>query len=157
MKHLFVWFLCASLIFSSSAGCSINAMNQKPSPLPIDIIKEHPTRGELISVFGKPQYSEVINDQRTDYFKFIDGYHGSTKLRGLVYAAGCLFTLCISELIFWPLEENAMIGEEGTAIATYNNDNVAEKLEILDKKGNPWNVNWRTASAEVPGDSQEDY
>jgi len=144
MQKFIVWMLCASVLLYSS-GCSISAMNQKPGPIAIESLKEHPHRGELISVFGSPVTSDTNQEGvQTDYWSFIDGYHGATKLRALVYVAGCVFTLCLSELLFWPLEANTMIGMEGTAIATYDDNHVAQKVEIYDEEGQPWDKNWRT-------------
>jgi len=143
MKRIVIYGLWVSLIFYSFVGCSISAMNKKPPPLPIDSLKEHPSRGELIALFGQPEHSEVHNEVRTDYFKFTDGYHGATKLRAIFYIAGDIFTLGLAELIFWPLEANTMIGRKGTATAKYDENDFAKKLEIYDEDGNPWDVNWK--------------
>jgi hypothetical protein len=62
----------------------------------------------------------------------------ASKSRILLYIAGDVFTIGISELVFWPLELALLDGTEGRAVATYGSDNKDQIVKITTKYGKPW-------------------
>ena len=134
-------FLILAAVFSYalSVGCSINRAATAPGPLAVDDVKVGKDRGSIISILGMPKSAEVsATNERTDMHEFIDGYPGGSKARILLYIAGDLFTLGLAELIFWPLEVGALQGDEGRAVVTYDNKNIATNVVITKKDGTPW-------------------
>ncbi|RNC64436.1 MAG: hypothetical protein ED859_18485 [Desulfuromonadales bacterium] len=80
--------------------------------------------------------SEITADERKDYFEFTDGYHQAWKGRILVYLAGDIFTIGLSEIVFWPLEELALQGSTGRAYITYGSDNKVKSIKVVSAKLN---------------------
>ena len=126
------------VLLGLSTGCSISRAIKQPPPIPVEQAKVGSTRAEIISIFGPPKFSEQNGSDRTDVYKFIDGYHGATKMRVILYAAADVFTLGLAELILWPLEAAALDGKEGKAVATYDENHIVKKLVVTDTDGNPW-------------------
>ena len=120
------------------SGCSVVKAINAPGPVPVESVKVGSSRTEMISVFGMPRSTEVIEGQRTDIFEFIDGHPTGSKARIILYLAGDLVTLALAEIIFWPLESAALQGTEGRAIATYGPDNVVSTLTVTEIDGTPW-------------------
>ncbi len=112
------------------AGCSVYSAAKAPPPVDFEKIQLGSQRGLVIDTLGKPTYSENKDNQLVDYFSFIDGNHAGTKSRIILYVAGDLFTLCLAEVIFWPLEEFALQGAERKAFVKYKN------LKFLKSKSN---------------------
>lgn len=116
-------------------GCSIyEASNAPPS---IDYKKVHVdvSRAETISILGLPKLTDNKENQKTDTFEFLDGIHGASKARIILYLAGDLFTAGLSELIFWPIELNAFDGKQCRATVGYNANDRVISYDILDSDG----------------------
>ena len=115
-------------------------------------------RNNIISILGMPRSTESSNNERTDMHEFISGYDPGSKLRILFYVAGDIFTLCLAELIFWPLEVAALQGDEGRAVISYDQSNIARTVLLTTKGGAPWGESTsRQSGAEPINDSLNAY
>lgn len=103
-------------------GCSVAKVLSQDSPADIKGIGIGTPRLEVIQRIGTPTVSEEINGKKQDMFTFNSGYHNATKIRALFYLAGDVFTLGLSEIIFYPLEETVLDEAKCTATATYDNN-----------------------------------
>jgi len=68
-------------------------------------------------------------------YEYVNGSDGASKIRILLYVAGDLFTLCLSELIFWPAELALGQGTDERAVAIYGQDDKARQIRITKKDG----------------------
>jgi len=92
-------------------------------------------RSHVMSVLGYPKSTEVVNGERTEMYEYVNGSEGASKVRILLYAAGDLFTLCLTELIFWPAELAFGQGTDERAVAIYGQDDKARQIRITKKDG----------------------
>jgi len=104
----------------------------------VDKVKPGETRNTVISVLGVPKSTESKKDSRTDIFEFTDGYSAGSKTRVILYIAGDVFTLGLSELLFWPIELVAGDGIQGRAIVSYGMDDIAKSVLLTKADGSPW-------------------
>ncbi len=129
MKKIILVLLLSELLY----GCSIyTAANAPPS---VDYKKVHvnATRAETISILGVPKLTD--NNQKTDTFEFLDGIHGASKARIILYLAGDIFTVGLSELIFYPIEANAFDGKQCRGVVSYNANDRVISYDILNSDG----------------------
>jgi hypothetical protein len=132
-------FIALLLMTTAAQGCSIYKAATAPPSVPVDTVKTGSTRAEVMSVFGTPKSTDVIqSNERTDVYEFIDGNPGAAKLRIIPYIGADLFTIGLAELVLWPLELAAMQGSEGRAIVTYDQNNRATTVIVTKKDGSPW-------------------
>ena len=132
--------LMALLLMATAAqGCSIYKAATAPPSVAVDNVKVGSTRAEVMSVFGTPKSSDVVqSNERTDVYEFIDGNHGAAKMRIIPYIAADLYTAGLAELVLWPLELATMQGSEGRAVVTYDQENRAKTVMVTKKDGSPW-------------------
>lgn len=121
-----------------SQGCSISKAANAPPPILVENVQVGKDRNNIISILGMPKSTETSNNERTDMHEFISGYDAGGKIRILFYIAGDIFTLGLAELIFWPLEIAALQGDEGRAVVSYDQNNIAKTVLVTTKGGAPW-------------------
>lgn len=126
-------------------GCSVNRALNGPAPVATERVRIGESRNTIISVLGSPKITDSkanctpeMNVCRTDIHEFTDGYSGASKIRVLLYIAGDVFTLGLSELIFWPIELAAGDGARGRAIVTYGLDDISKTVLLTKADGTPW-------------------
>lgn len=73
-----------------------------------------------------------------DIYEFVDGHSSGSKIRVVLYIAGDILTLGLSELLFWPIELAAGYGTSGRAIVTYGADDIANHILLTQANGSPW-------------------
>ena len=93
-------------------GCSVYQAVYAPTPIEYKQVKLGATRTEARSYLGFPKMTDQKNNQKTDSFEFIDGYNAASKVRIVLYLAGDIFTVGLSELIFWPIEAYDFDGKQ---------------------------------------------
>lgn len=131
--------LAVSLFFLSITGCSIYSAAHAPGPVNYRDVRVGTDRSGVFTTFGMPRMSEITADERKDYFEFTDGYHQAWKGRILVYLAGDIFTIGLSEIVFWPLEELGLRGSTGQAYIAYGSDNKVKSIKVVSAKlGELW-------------------
>jgi hypothetical protein len=84
---------------TSLSGCSIYKASTARCPVATDNLQLGMLRAQVISILGFPKSTEVVNGQRVEMLKYINGHAESTKARMLVYTASDLFTIGLAELI----------------------------------------------------------
>jgi len=123
------------IMIVAMSGCSVMTLIDNPAPVNYEIAKPPAPRSSVVSQLGSPMLSENKNGIATDHFTFIDGHPTGTKARGIVYVGSCVVTLCLSELLWWPVEKYALDGGGRTAIVTYNEDGISTSMKVFNKEG----------------------
>lgn len=116
-------------------GCSIYEAAHAPPSVDYKKVNVGLTRAETISILGIPKLTDNKEKQKTDTFEFLDGIHGASKARIILYLAGDIFTAGLSELIFWPIEANAFDGKQCRGTVSYNANDRVTGYNILDSDG----------------------
>lgn len=132
MKILFFVLLVSGVLFN---GCSVYEAVHAPSPVEYKHVRFGETRSETIAHLGLPKLSEQKGDQKVDYFEFQDGYNPASKARIIFYIAGDVFTACLAEVIWWPMEMAIFDGKFCRATVIYGPDGLVKTYEVTDKKG----------------------
>lgn len=138
-----------------SQGCSIYRAANAPPPILVEEVIAGKDRNSIISILGMPRSTEASINERTDMHEFISGYDAGGKIRILFYIAGDIFTLGLAELIFWPLEIGALQGDEGRAVVSYDQDNIAKTVLVTKKGGAPWAAGSATQTRSEPVNENE--
>lgn len=121
-------------------GCSIYKAATAPPPLALENVFVGANRVNIIGTLGVPKSSETKADTRIDVHEFVDGSPSASKLRIILYIAGDLYTACLSELIFWPMELGLGQGTDGRAVVSYGMDDIAKSVLLTKTDGSPWNI-----------------
>ena len=123
----------------SITGCSVYQAANQPGPADIQGIGVGTPRQEIISRLGAPKMVDSDSKGRKqDYFEFMSGLHQASKARVVLYLAADIFTLALTEVLFWPLELTAMKEATCNGVATYDDD----------QKIISWNVHNKQNSAQ---------
>ncbi|MCM0080544.1 hypothetical protein L4X63_02970 [Geomonas sp. Red32] len=131
--------LFAVLIFTTVlSGCSIYYAATAPAPVQLQNVRVGAHRDSVVGTLGVPVVTEKRNSDRVDVYEFVNGSPSESKVRILVYIAGDLFTLGLTELAFWPLELAAGQGTQGRAIVSYGTDDLANAVMLTRRDGAPW-------------------
>lgn len=126
--------LVLAILATLPACSSIQALSQ-PGPADIDGIGVGTSREEVMSRIGTPKMTDLTaSGDKQDVFEFQSGFNQATKLRIFPYIAADLFTLFLSELVFWPLELSLLDKAECSGVATYGNDLRVETWTVSAKK-----------------------
>jgi hypothetical protein len=115
-------------------GCSIYEAAHAPEPVEYKLLKVGMPRDKVISLLGYPKMTEQRENRKTDSFEFVDGYNTASKSRIILYLAGDIFTAGLAEIIFWPLEANALDGQQCRGAVTYSPDEQVIAYDIKDKE-----------------------
>lgn len=113
-------------------GCSVNRAIKAPEPVEYKEITVGGTRLETMSRLGLPKISNQKGNYKIDTYEFFDGYHSASKARIILYLAGGVFTLGLSEFIFWPLEAAVFEGNQCRATVIYDDNDKIVGYDILD-------------------------
>jgi len=116
-------------------GCSIYKAATAPSPVETSSLQPGMPRSHVMSVLGYPKSTEVVNGERTEMYEYVNGSDGASKVRILLYAAGDLLTICLTEVIFWPAELALGQGTDERAVAIYGQDDKVQQIRITKKDG----------------------
>ncbi len=116
-------------------GCSVSHALNAPEPVEYKKIYVGLNRSAVISRFGIPKLTENKEDEKVDFFEFVDGYHAASKIRILLYLAGDVFTAGLAELIFWPIEKGLFDGNMHRGVVKYDKNERVKKFEVFDNEG----------------------
>jgi hypothetical protein len=116
-------------------GCSIYEAVHAPEPVEYKQLKVGFPRDQVIALLGYPKMTEQKENLKTDSFEFVDGYNAASKSRIILYLAGDFFTAGLAEIIFWPMEANALDGKQCRGIVTYGDNEQVMGYDIKDKEG----------------------
>lgn len=93
------------LVLALQHGCATYVAVSMEGPADDELVKPGMQRTDVEAVLKTGPASEFKKDERTNArYEYADGPEHATKARALVYVAGDVFLLFLSELIFWPIE-----------------------------------------------------
>jgi hypothetical protein len=125
-----------AVIFLAQIGCSVYKAASQPGPADITGIGVGSRRTEVITRLGAPRFSDTDpTGQKQDTFEFQSGFHQASKARVILYVAADVFTLCLAELLLWPLELTVMERASCIAVATYDPSQKVESFAVTQKDG----------------------
>ena len=106
-------------------------MNQ-PAPTHDELVETGMHRAEVEQILrtGGAAYQEPDGHTRVRY-QYSDGAHQGSKVRIILYIAADIFTLFLSELIFWPIELVVKQDAERTGEAEYGETNRLDHLRVV--------------------------
>ncbi len=120
----------------SQAGCSVYKAASQPGPADVTGIGVGTRRTEVITRLGAPKFSDTDpSGQKQDTFEFQSGFHQASKARVILYLAADVFTLCLAEIILWPVELTVMERASCVAVATYDPTQKVESFALTQKDG----------------------
>ncbi|GFO70058.1 hypothetical protein GMLC_36370 [Geomonas limicola] len=119
-------------------GCSIYKAATAPAPIALENVKNGSSRIAIVGTLGVPKMTETKDNAKTDVYEFVNGSHEGTKARIVIYIAGDLFTIGLTELVFWPMELGLGQGTPGRAVVTYGMDDIAKSVLLTKADGSPW-------------------
>lgn len=126
--------LLFSVIALNLNACAAYQAVKQPGPADLSGIGIGTSRQVLVTKLGPPKMIDTLQDgTKQDMFEFQSGMHQASKARAILYVAGDVFTLGLSELIFWPLELTVMDSATCTALATYDNQYNVKSWSVTDK------------------------
>ena len=126
--------LVFALVFVTPGCASWVAMNQA-APVEDELVDVGMHRAEVEQILrtGGSAYEEPDDHTRVRYM-YSDGAHQGSKVRILLYLAADLFTLFLSEIIFWPIELAVQQESERTAEADYNSSNRLDHFRVMKRR-----------------------
>ena len=127
--------ILAAGLASIVTGCSVYEALTAPPPVEYRHVKVGETRDETIAHLGMPRFTEHVDGTKVDRFEFTDGYNPASKARIVVYIAGDFFTLCLAEVIFWPIELTVMEGQQCRAKVEYDSGELVRSYRVESRGG----------------------
>lgn len=117
--------LFASALMTAPSGCATYTAVRIPGPVADETIGIGSHRSD-VEVVLKRSPTDVYRegDGTIARYQYQDGPPEASKGRVILYLAGDVFTLFLSELIFWPIEAYASGQTQRIATAHYDPDNV---------------------------------
>ena len=135
MRTAVIMLMLVSFMFVQSA-CSVYKAASQPPPADLQGIGVGTPRQELISRLGAPKFSDTDpQGRKQDSFEFLSGMHGASKARIILYLAADLFTICLAEIILWPMELTVMEKAVCNGFATYDQSQKVETWNVSKKDG----------------------
>lgn len=135
MKNFVIALAIVSFLATQTA-CSVYKAATQPPPADLQGIGVGTPRQELILKLGAPKFSDTdTQGKKQDTFEFYSGMHGASKARIILYLAGDLFTLCLAEIIFWPMELTVMEKAVCNGFAVYDGNQKVETWKVSQKDG----------------------
>jgi hypothetical protein len=126
--------LLLSILALNLTACAAYQAVKQPGPADLTNIGIGTSRQALVTKLGPPKMIDTLHDgTKQDMFEFQSGMHQASKARAILYIAGDVFTLGLSELIFWPLELTVMDSATCTALATYDEGYNVKSWSVTDK------------------------
>lgn len=123
--------VAALLVLASSFGCATVTALRIPGPSKDEAIAIDMHRSEVETILRYAKRSEFDESGgKTVRYEYGSGPHSASKARIVLYLAGDVFTLFLSELIFWPIEAYASGRADRVATAYYDSENILEMWTI---------------------------
>lgn len=105
-------------------GCATYTAVKIPGPVADETVALGAHRRDVEGALGTSPESEYRDgDGITARYRYQDGPPEASKGRVVLYLAGDVFTLFLSELVFWPIEAYASRQTERVATARYDAGN----------------------------------
>lgn len=124
------------IIVFVTSGCSVYKASTQPGPADIEGIGIGTPRQLVMTRLGAPKFSDTDpQGRKQDTFEFTSGMHQASKARVVFYLAADVFTLCLAELILWPMEMTVMERASCVGLATYDANHKVESWAVSQKDG----------------------
>nr|MDJ0867856.1 hypothetical protein [Myxococcota bacterium] len=125
-----------ALAAALDSGCAAYFSLTMPGPADDEAVQLYMHRSSVESTLRTGAASEFDKDGLAEVrYHYSDGPAGWSKMRAVFYVAADVFTLFLSELIFWPIEMYSKSQIERIAVADYSPDNRLLAWQILRKDG----------------------
>lgn len=114
-----------ALCMGLQVGCATVTAVRIPGPVPDDLIELGDYRADVeiaLQTSVQNEYAEATGT--TVRYLYKSGPHQGSKARVILYIAGDIFTLFLTEFIFWPIEAYASNQTTRVATAHYDQNNV---------------------------------
>jgi hypothetical protein len=116
---------------SIQIGCATVTAVKIPGPVADETIALGTHRKDVEVVLKSTPVNEYHDgDGTTARYQYKNGPHQASKGRVILYIAGDVFTLFLSELIFWPIEAYASGRTDRIGTAHYDASNLLENWTI---------------------------
>jgi hypothetical protein len=135
MRTVVLVLMLVSFMVAQSA-CSVYKAATQPPPADLQGIGIGTPRQEIIMRLGAPKFSDTdAQGNKQDSFEFQSGLHSGSKARIILYLAADVFTLCLAEIILWPVEMTVMERATCNAYATYDQSQKVDTWKVSQKDG----------------------
>lgn len=126
--------LCSFLL--GNLGCAAYVALKMPGPADDEQVELGMNRRDVDSVLNVvPASTYDQNGSTIATYQYADGPHPASKTRALVYVAGDIFLVFLTELIFWPIELYAETRIKRVATATYDTENSLTEFTVARTDG----------------------
>ena len=131
MKTKLFSIITAFALILPLTGCSVFMAAKQPGKLDTSLFKVGTPRGLLLAEFGLPIASETRKGEKTEIFKFKQGYSGGAKAgRAVFHGVADVLTLGLWEIVGTPAE-GAFDGDEMAYQVSYDDDDKILEVIIL--------------------------
>ncbi len=130
MRRLYLLVAVVS-ICSLTTGCAVYMAANQPGNKNFDLLKPGMPRDAIISEFGAPISTEEKDGEKTDVYKFVQGYpQGEKAFRAVGHGTMDVLTLGLWEVIGTPAE-GIMHGKDVALKVLYDKDNKVKTVIYL--------------------------
>jgi hypothetical protein len=133
MRKWFLFsFLAGFCLFNT--GCAVYMAAHQPEQKNLDLLKASTSRSSILAEFGTPVNTEQVDGEKTDVFKFKQGYsQGAKTARALGHGAADVLTLGLWEVVGTPTE-SVFKGKDMAVKITYDKDDRVKQVVYLSTK-----------------------
>jgi hypothetical protein len=118
------WALVLLIAIPVQVGCATYTAVKIPGPVADESIELGQHRSDVeLTLKGATSSEYREGDGTTAIYRYKDGPPQASKGRVVLYIAGDVFTVFLSELIFWPIEAYASGRTDRVAAASYDAEN----------------------------------
>ncbi len=115
----------------ASSGCSVYMAANQPGNKNFELLKPGMPREAIIAEFGAPISTEEKDGEKTDIYKFVQGYpQGEKAFRAVGHGAMDVLTLGLWEVVGTPTE-GIMHGKDVVLKILYDKDNKVKTVTYL--------------------------
>lgn len=125
LRHQTATWACVALMAGSVvlSGCAQYTAINHPKPFTPSATGVGAERATVTCELGAPVVSTQRDDRLTETYKYSDGRSrnsaGSKTSRVIIYTVGDVFTVCLDQLLTWPLETYAFAGKDHVVTVEY--------------------------------------
>ncbi len=133
MRNFFILALLIPVCLFSS-GCAVYMAANQPSNKNFNLLKVGVPRDTIIGEFGAPVNTEEKDGEKTDIYRFVQGYPAGEKaFRAVGHGVADVFTLGLWEVVGTPTEAT-LNGKDVALKIDYDQDNKIKTVTYLSGK-----------------------
>jgi hypothetical protein len=139
-----------AILYAAQTGCATYVAVTMPGPADDELIEPGMSRNEVETLLETgPESDYSSGDITTVRYEYSDGPHQASKVRALVYIAGDVFTLFLTEIVFWPIELYASSEIERVATAEYDDEFILHEWRVTERDGDLVEVSYLDENGRV--------